>query len=609
MTSKAGTISRVLESYKDSASTGNVMPFKLPWNIDRGPATAFAGLPVESLGNGIETDIEEIRAAVAAIPPVAISGEPDWMKLARGLAHEAAVFKTQADSLWEILDTASRQAPGYDETENRNRWVRYISEALVRENPITIATVFHLAVEHGWQRSPPPVSTPASPPAWSPADLRVSFANIPHRHWLYGTYLIRGEITVLAAPGGAGKTALATGMAVEVATGTEILGEKIFGGDLRVLFVNGEDGGAEIARRVWAFCLAHAHKLPPQSPDRLYVAGADDPRVQCLSFLRTDKTVSMLNPGGFAVLEGALETLRPDMVILDPLVTLCGGGNMNDNSVMSLVIRELKRLATKHDCAVLVVHHTRKGADDGNADAISGASATVNLARRAIMPVTMTGEEAKNLGVLPSERSSYFKLVDAKSNLAPRSANSPWYRLHSVGLPNAEPPVYPYGDNMQAVMRVNLSAPSNAAATRDDDKIRDAILDLIERGKMINGQRYPYSPTRGGANNERALLDDAKAAVSGATAPRQWLADDLEAVTSDTIKKLISAGGLAVKDMRDLMKEPGRFRKGRGLTVVRPDPAAAKANASDDTAGGITAGGVLTAPDGGGQLVIPPAID
>ena len=119
---------------------------------------------------------------------------------------------------------------------------------------------------------------------------------------------------------------------------------------------------------------------------------------------------------------------------------------MNDNAVMALVIRELKRLATKFDCAVLVVHHTRKGADDGNAEAISGASATVNLARRAIMPVPMTEKEASNFGVLPSERFRYFKLVDAKSNLAPRSADSPWYRLHSVELPNPEPPVYPYGD-------------------------------------------------------------------------------------------------------------------------------------------------------------------
>ena len=335
-----------------------------------------------------------------------------------------------------------------------------------------------------------------------------------------------------------------------------------------MLFINAEDGGAEIARRVLAFCLAHANKIAVQSPDRLYVAGADDTRVQRLSFLRTtDKNFSILDKSGFAVLEAALGSLRPDLVILDPLVAFCGGGNMNDNAVMSLVIRELKQLAAKFDCAVLVVHHTRKGADVGNPEAISGAAATVNLARRAIMPVPMTEDEAKKFGVLPSKRGRYFKVVDAKSNLAPRSADSPWYQLHSVELPNPEPPIYPHGDNVQAIARVNLSLLSNAAATADDQKIQHAILDLVDRGKIIGGQSYPYSPSLAGADNERALLDDAMAAVRDATAPRPWLPDDLKAVVTGAIKKMKNEGLLVVKEMKELVAEPGRFRKGRGLAV------------------------------------------
>ena len=40
------------------------------------------------------------------------------MKLARALAHEAAVFKNQTEQLWEILDAASRNASGYNEIQN-----------------------------------------------------------------------------------------------------------------------------------------------------------------------------------------------------------------------------------------------------------------------------------------------------------------------------------------------------------------------------------------------------------------------------------------------------------------------------------------------------------
>ena len=312
----------------------------------------------------------------------------------------------------------------------------------------------------------------------APADLQVSFANIPHRRWLYGTYLIRGEITVLAAPGGAGKTALATGIAVEIAAGISKLGETLWrSNDQKVLYINGEDSRTEIARRLWAFC--REHKILEQDIARLSVAAADDPRVQSMSFLRVSERATVLNEDGFHCLQAALETLRPDLVVLDPLVVFCGGGNMNDNAVMSLVMRKLKALAVKFDCAMLVVHHTRKGRSTGDdpaeeAERIGGAAAIVNLARRAIMPVTMTDAETKAYAdsVLPSERFKYFKLADVKSNLAPLSAEAPWYELASVELPNAEPPTYPHGDRVQAVKRAHLTrqkadVPARIGTARD----------------------------------------------------------------------------------------------------------------------------------------------
>ena len=75
------------------------------------------------LSDGLETNIEEIRSAGIAIPASAISTEPESMRFAQALAHEAAgSYKNQAEELWEkILDTASRPAPGYDEEDNRSR--------------------------------------------------------------------------------------------------------------------------------------------------------------------------------------------------------------------------------------------------------------------------------------------------------------------------------------------------------------------------------------------------------------------------------------------------------------------------------------------------------
>jgi hypothetical protein len=379
---------------------------------------------------------------------------------------------------------------------------------------------------------------------------------------LYGVDLVRGEITVLASPGGLGKSSLAIGMAVSIVTGKEILDEKIRGSALKVLLINAEDSTDEIRRRIWAFCLAH--QVAEHELGRLYAAGADKPLVQALSFLRTNqKGQSELDADGLAHLRSAQQSLSPDVIILDPLVALCAGGNMNDNQSMALVMRALKALAAEFDCAILIVHHTRKNAEAGAADAISGAASIVNLARRAIMPVIMSAEEATPLGILPSERLRNFKLVDAKSNLAPRSSDVPIYRLQGVELPNAELPIYPFGDNVQAVVRAYPQSQASAVVSMDDQKIRRAILDLAARGKVIDGKVYPYSPKNTGAANVRSILEDAVAAARSATAPRQWASGDLEAVVATTIKTLLKDGTLVSGEITGT----GRFRRGQALQV------------------------------------------
>lgn len=155
----------------------------------------------------------------------------------------------------------------------------------------------------------------------------VSFANVPHRQWLYGMDLVRGEITILASPGGVGKSSLAVGMAAAIATGKPLLAEKTYGDELMALYINAEDSVIEMTRRIWAFCLKHG--VAQQDIGRLHLLGTDSTQVQRLSFLRTVGSTSMLDESGIAAFENLLQALRPDVVVLDPVVALCGGGNLN----------------------------------------------------------------------------------------------------------------------------------------------------------------------------------------------------------------------------------------------------------------------------------------
>jgi hypothetical protein len=143
------------------------------------------------------------------------------------------------------------------------------------------------------------------------------------------------------------------------------------------------------------------------------------------------------------------------LLVLDPLTTFFGGGNVDDDGVRALVIMQLKRMARKFDCAIMIVHHTTDGCRLSSVD-IRGASTT-------IVPVPMTAKEAKQLGVLPSERWCYFK-VASKSRLTPPSDNTPWYERVNVELPNAEPPTYESGDELRVVVRAKLSPARNAAS-------------------------------------------------------------------------------------------------------------------------------------------------
>jgi hypothetical protein len=200
-------IEQVLTPYKvevtrTAGAAGNVVNFP-----QRKPLEGSS-----ELSAGINPNIEEIRSAARAIPPQAIASEGDWVRVARALAHEARVYSSLAKPLYEILDEISVRAPGYNAHENRSRFERYMSEAYVRNNPITIGTLFALATKHGWSGWPTtigmqgaagavtPESNPAAGPAVAPsgfgaaaqpltAGLGVSFGNIKHRQWLYGTLL------------------------------------------------------------------------------------------------------------------------------------------------------------------------------------------------------------------------------------------------------------------------------------------------------------------------------------------------------------------------------------------------------------------------------------
>ena len=488
------------------APTNNVVAFKAPeWAIKGRPAAIFANLPLESLADGLEPNIDEIRAAIEAIPPSAIATEPEWMRVARALAHEAAIFKKLEAPLWEILDAASRRAPGYNEQDNRDKFQRYIGEALNRPNPITIATLFHMAIDHGWDGRPTPntaigsATGPTGPTASTSSSgghtgatgqngpkgraVHVSMLPLvpPKRQWLHGTDLIRGAVTVLAAPGGRAKSTWLLACALACASGRNLLGSHVFGGPLRVLCLSTEDGLPELALRLRA-AMKH-YGLTDADVPGLYVIGADR---WGLPLLQADGNRAVIDNRGLDALIAELDHIKPDLLIIDPLINVMGGVSVNDNAAAAVLMSKLVGLATSRRMGVALTHHASKGRDITSAESAMGAASFINLARVALAIEPLEEKNAGAIGTPPWDAKSYFRVIGTKQNFAPPNTKDRWFRLLPVTMPNAQPPIYLNGDQV-AVVEPFLPGVSTSAFP--DQLVQDALL-------AVDSASPPLSPSK-----------------------------------------------------------------------------------------------------------------
>jgi hypothetical protein len=369
----------------------------------------------------------------------------------------------------------------------------------------------------------------------------------PHRQWSVGTKLIKGEVSILAAKGGWGKSAYATTLLCSAASGHQFLNEVVWGDPKRCLYINSEDDTDELQRKFIA--AARHHNLTKAQLQNIMVRGVNTPGHETLT--TGDEKAPRVNEAGIAALDQIITGACADIVVLDPLGTFCPAG-LNDNGVMGQVMLRLKRLAKTQNCAILVVHHTRKDGDLTNVDAIGGASAIVNQARAALMLARMTAEESKNFkGVLPSEVWRYFRIVDAKTNLAPPAASTQWYQLASHELPNAEPPTYTNGDGVQVVDKLDPAKLSASPLGSVADNIaKRAIL------KAACSADPSFSPSgRGGS--ERYIVRQVLGTVRQATG--EHLADrDLIKHVEVLVEEMMALGWLYVADV----KVAGNKRKG-----------------------------------------------
>ncbi len=363
---------------------------------------------------------------------------------------------------------------------------------------------------------------------------------IPPREWLYGTRLVRRFVSVLAAPGGAGKSALALAQAVALATGKPLLGERVHH-SVPAWVLNLEDPLEEMNRRVAA--LLRLHGLDDAAvAGRLFLHSG---RARKLCMAEYDEAGGYRYPDQEAVIAAALAA-RIGLIVVDPFVK-SHALDENSNPAMDAAATAWAQVAERTGAAVLLVHHVRKlGGGAMDIEATRGAKALTDAARSAAMLSTMPEEDAERLGIPPLERWRYLRLDDAKANMAPRAEQAQWLRLESVALGNTTA-LYPSGDMVGA-----LSAwkPPSPFAGLDAAALNRALDDIAAGPEP--GAKYPANRSGRFAGATR---------WAGLPLQRQGAS---EADAARILSQWLRSGLLEVVDYRD----PIRRKPVQGVQVI-----------------------------------------
>lgn len=269
-----------------------------------------------------------------------------------------------------------------------------------------------------------------------PADLARPFtirptSEIPRRRWLYGDSYIRSFVSVLAAPGGAGKTTLYVVEALSIATGKPLLGitpaERT-----GVWIMNLEDPADEMERRIGA-AAKHYGLDQADIEGRLFVdAGRDKP---LLMAQQTRDGITIHKPMVDAIV-AKIRANKIGVLIVDPFVA-SHSVSENDNQAINAVLALWRLIADLTGCCIVLVHHFRKlNGEEGSIDSVRGGSAIIGAVRTARVMNTMTEAEAAKLGVEGSQRRRFVRIDNAKNNLAPPADHASWIELVSVDLGN-----------------------------------------------------------------------------------------------------------------------------------------------------------------------------
>jgi hypothetical protein len=340
----------------------------------------------------------------------------------------------------------------------------------------------------------PASDTRAAPPLKATPYSWIEPTTIPKRDFIYGKHLVRKFVSATVAPGGVGKSSLLVSETLAMISGQDLLGVHPSGRS-KVWLWNLEDPAEEIARHIQA--TAKHYQLGARDIEgHLF---ADSGRDQRLIIATTDRNGTSIVQPVVENLVSEIISRNIDVIVIDPFVSSHEAPE-NDNGAMDRIVKEWGRVAERGNCAVELVHHSRKssaGETEITVESSRGGKALTDGCRSVRVLNRMSKEEGESAGV--ENPRVHFRTYIDKGNLAPPAEKSDWFKLESVDLGNSSNGGF--GDNIGVVI-----------PWKWPDLMADVSLtDLRNVQTIVSKGRYRASPQAadwvGKAVAEAMLLD------------------------------------------------------------------------------------------------------
>ncbi len=191
---------------------------------------------------------------------------------------------------------------------------------------------------------------------------RGSEVVVRERRWLVQDHLPDETLVILAGETGRGKTTVCISWAADITTGRV----PVVGGEREkrdVMILTNEDDESRIVRQF----LAHGGDI-----NRLHIEDDDSDYPWGL--------------GDLVSLEARIAELNPAIVVIDSLTTHKPDGvKLNSSDDIPKALVRLRKIATAHHCAIVVIHHDNKSRTVDPLEKIANSKAIINTARHSLL--------------------------------------------------------------------------------------------------------------------------------------------------------------------------------------------------------------------------------